>query len=250
MFYFQRGETMRTKIFVATGSPMENFNHKDYYPILVGEHDHEFLDSPILRDTVGDSLAHKNPHYCELTALYWAWKNDVDNFDYIGLCHYRRFFAFDGGGPRLFPKEGLPASVIDAEAVPAILSHYDIILPTVAAMHETIYENYARHHRIEDLHAVLAIMDEKFPEYHISARHALGLTSGYYYNMFITRKEIFVEYMNWLFTILFELEKRIQIPDDPYQARIFGFLAERMFNIFIMHKQLRVKTLPIVFTEK
>ncbi|MCF0155724.1 MAG: DUF4422 domain-containing protein, partial [Veillonella sp.] len=52
------------------------------------------------------------------------------------------------------------------------------------------------------------------------------------------------------FTILFELEKRIQIPDDPYQARIFGFLAERMFNIFIMHKQLRVKTLPIVFTEK
>ena len=241
---------MRTKIFVATGSPMENFHYKDYYPILVGMHDKEFLDSHILRDTSGDSLAHKNPNYCELTALYWAWKNDIESFDYIGLCHYRRFFAFDNGTNRDISLDELNSSILSTDTIPELLAHYDILLPRPGVMAETVYENYALHHRVEDLDKALVIMDELFPEYHISARHALNLTTTYFFNMFITRKEIFVEYMHWLFTILFELEKRIQIPEDPYQRRIFGFLSERMFNIFIMHKQLKVKTLPIVGINK
>lgn len=46
---------------------------------------------PFQGDNTGDNISEKNPVYCELTALYWLWKNV--NADYKGLFHYRRAFC-------------------------------------------------------------------------------------------------------------------------------------------------------------
>ena len=50
-----------------------------------------------------DNISFKNKSYSEMTIVYWAWKNLkklYPDVKYIGLCHYRRFFAFNDG--RLF----------------------------------------------------------------------------------------------------------------------------------------------------
>lgn len=35
-------------------------------------------------DNTGDNISLRNPNYCELTGLYWAWKNL--KCDYIGYA--------------------------------------------------------------------------------------------------------------------------------------------------------------------
>ena len=50
-------------------------------------------------DNRGDNISKKNVNYCETTALYWMWKNRLedkskDDAKYFGLSQYRRMFTF------------------------------------------------------------------------------------------------------------------------------------------------------------
>jgi len=88
-----------------------------------------------------------------------------------------------------------------------------------------------------------------------SIKSSLSKNSLYLYNMFIMKKDLFQEYCDWLFDILFELEKKISTKDyDSYQKRVFGFLSERLFNIWLEYKKkdqnIRIKELNIVNIEK
>lgn len=57
---------------------------KIYMPLHVGREGKS--DLGYQGDNTGDNISLKNANYCELTGLYWAWKNL--NADYIGLVHY------------------------------------------------------------------------------------------------------------------------------------------------------------------
>ena len=82
----------RIKILVACHKADPNIRQDDIYmPIQVGKALHPELDLGFQCDNTGDNISEKNGSYCELTALYWAWKN-LKDVDYIGLCHYRRYF--------------------------------------------------------------------------------------------------------------------------------------------------------------
>ena len=83
----------RVKILVACHKADPNIIKNDiYFPIQVGKSLNSELDLGFQCDDTGDNISDKNGSYCELTALYWAWKN-IKNVDYIGLCHYRRYFG-------------------------------------------------------------------------------------------------------------------------------------------------------------
>lgn len=62
-----------------------------YFPLQVGKELHTELDLGFACDNTGDNISAKNPSYCELTALYWGWKN-IHDVEYLGLNHYRRYF--------------------------------------------------------------------------------------------------------------------------------------------------------------
>lgn len=60
-------------------------------------------------------------------------------------------------------------------------------------------------------------------------------------NMFIMKRELMNDYCEFLFTVLSEAEKKVVVSEaDPYQSRVFGFLAERLLNIWLWHKNLRI----------
>lgn len=82
------------KILVAHHKEGLIINNNDVYlPIHVGKILHPDVKLGIQGDDEGENISCKNPIYCEMTAWYWAWKNL--KADYIGLCHYRRYFTFD-----------------------------------------------------------------------------------------------------------------------------------------------------------
>jgi hypothetical protein len=77
----------------------------------------------------------------------------------------------------------------------------------------------------------------------------MGGTKISLYNMFVCKKSLIDEYFAWLFPTLFALEKKIPYQDyDAYQKRVFGFMAERLFNVWLHHQRdrLKIKYLPVV----
>ena len=58
-------------------------------------------------------------------------------------------------------------------------------------------------------------------------------------------------YCEWLFKILFEVEKRTDISSyDSYQQRLYGFLGERLLNVWLRHRQAKVKYLAEYQTDQ
>ena len=79
------------KIYVVAHKKTENPLPPDYVYMQVNAADNEVFCK--LNDALGaDNISLKNPYYCELTAAYWIWKNDMLN-DIVGLAHYRRFLT-------------------------------------------------------------------------------------------------------------------------------------------------------------
>lgn len=225
---------MNLEIYVATHKKFTEDLPQYYKPILVGSYNKEIKD--YIRDDIGKSqISNKNENYCELTGLYWIWKNV--NTDYIGLCHYRRYF------------KGKKNKFIDKEEVKDILKKYDIILPTRWVYLKTVYDDYEKNHYIQDLELCKQIIEKEYPEYIKNFDRVMNRNYIYLYNMFICKKEIIDEYFKWLFDILEELEKMVDITNyDQYQKRIYGFLSERLFNVWLDNKNYKIKERNVIKT--
>lgn len=65
----------------------------------MSKEDYQWMLDNMIGDDTGENISEENRKYCELTALYWAWKNydKLGNPDYIGFMQYRRHFIFDDG---------------------------------------------------------------------------------------------------------------------------------------------------------
>ena len=118
---------MSIKVVVATHVPCEMPTDKLYLPVHVGAELHPEL--PFVGDNTGDNISEKNNTFCELTGLYWAWKNLPD--DYVGLVHYRRYFA----SPTARRRNSLDSVLAYAQAE-ELLKDYDGILPAPRHCHQ------------------------------------------------------------------------------------------------------------------
>ena len=230
-------------VLVITHKDYEFPDSACYRPLFVGGKIASGLkNEDFYQDNSGANISEKNSSFCELTGLYWAWKNGVfENNEYVGLVHYRRYFA----GKALDLKKKQIAS--ESELL-TILEKYDVILPRKRNYFiESIYSHYQHAHHIEDLDLTRDVIIELQSEYLESFDAVMQGRKLHLYNMFVMSSEKASEYCHWLFSILFELEKRVDVTHyDNYQKRVFGFIAERLFNVWILYNQLNVKYLSVV----
>ncbi|MBO1323820.1 DUF4422 domain-containing protein [Acetobacter sp. TBRC 12305] len=244
------------------------FSDEVFVPLHVGRALTDRL-LPFAGDDTGDNISAKNREYCELSAIYWMWKNAPPS-DWLGVMHYRRLFDFRQTGRKLDRYGCIPVAELNdatrasfglnaAQVLACLESNpgVDAILPRKwsvrSAGYATIRAHYgeAPYHHAADLELTRQVIAERHPDYLGAFDRYMADQSGYFTNMFIFRREIFDRYCAWLFSILFAVERRHDRSNyGPQARRVFGYLAERLLSVFLIgeiDRGLKILELDRVF---
>lgn len=240
------------KIFVSCDKNSYVPNNPYLYPVQVGSALAKKRFDGMFHDDEGDNISEKNRSYCELTAQYWAWKNQ--KADYYGFFHYRRYMCFDESledddiyGNVLADKitdETLKKLSIEPEIMKEYISSHDAVVVKLRKLlsGNTVYSEYDvsdLQHK-EDLDAVIDIIKRKYPEFVPAMEQYFSSHESHDCNMLIMRKDIFNDYCSWLFDILEESEKVIDTTNYNVQEyRVYGFLAERLCGLYFTYLKMK-----------
>lgn len=232
-----------TPIHVGRAIAKQFMNHED--------EKYQWLMSNLIGDDTGENISEKNSSYNEMTSLYWAWKNyeELGNPAYIGMMHYRRHFILQEGEIDVIQFDELDEEHYLEEINYSQDKLHEIVNGCDFVAHigkvKNIYHHYLENHRQEDLDLAFDIMYEFYPEYKEVAKEYLEGDLSNFCNMFIFRKEIFMDYCNWIFSILEEFEKQVDTTEKRF------FISERLTGVYIAKlmkdKKLKYKVLPISF---
>lgn len=231
---------------------------------VIDSQDLKWMLENTIGDDTGDNISDKNRYYSECSVLYWAWKNyeKLGDPDYIGLMHYRRHFIFNDGYYENKIKDNwhkafsyINENFIDEkyinniglkdEFISKCSQAYDLIVSKEANFKliggMNLRENYELTipgAKVKNFDLLLETINNLYPEYKSVIDAHLEGSNAFLYQMFIMPKEMFFEYCEFLFDILFEIEK--QINWDEYTTngkRTLGYLAERILSFFVWKKE-------------
>lgn len=226
-----------TKIFTMTHKSFSKPEGEIYIPLQVGRA--LSTDLGYLCDNTGDNISDQNPYFSELTGIYWLWKNYPDTDENIGICHYRRFFMNDQW------------EILNEKDYDDILTQYDIITSKAMYSDCPYSEYYARGHFKKDIDIEAEVVKELYPEDYPYFEQVMQGNKYYFGNLCVTSNRIFKDYCAWMFPILFEVQKRVDISNyDQHQKRIFGFLSEQLLLVYITARHLKVYECPVGISDE
>lgn len=248
---------MNIKVIVATHKKYDMPEDSMYFPLHVGaegktNENGKPLDLGYEKDNTGDNISNKNASYCELTGLYWAWKN-LDA-DYIGLVHYRRYFTSVKNSGGRFEK------ILHQSDLESIFPEVRLVVPRKRRYYiESLYSHYSHTHYAEELDETRKVISRLYPEYLSAFDKCMKQRSGYMFNMMIMDRPLLEQYCTWLFCILSEIEtsdlSKRQL--SSFQARYIGRISELIFNVWLDYqlntgvlKQNQIKEFPYKYMEK
>lgn len=183
-------------------------------------------------DDTGDNISSKNLQYCEMTAHYWIWKN-VKDVEYVGVCHYRRFFGVD----------------ITEEKVSEMLADADVIMVEPSWHIDSVYAYFAKFMGAENMTILWRVMKKLSPEYTETLETICDGVKFYPFNMLICRKHLFDEYCEWMFSILNECERFVKLSPYTNGQRALAYMSELLTGVYFIHRKLRIKTVPYIKVE-
>lgn len=266
------------KILIAAHKPFKVPEGKYFVPIHVGrkiatslskdgkinETDYEWLLKNAVGDETGENISDRNRFYSECTALYWAWKNyeQLGNPEYVGLMHYRRHLVFNDEYFVSKPKNKWENALsfinedfmdeayiknigLNDANIEQACANYDFVVVKDTKLDlidgRNLREDYANTIpgvKVKDFDLMVDIVKSDYPEYKSVLDEKLAGYAKNPYQMFIMKKEMFFEYCQFLFDVLFKIEKTINF--DEYSVngkRTLGYLAEDLFTFFVWKKE-------------
>ncbi len=217
--------------------PLENtYNIPDWlHPIQVGAALTQERVADIL-DNSGENISGKNANYCELTALYWIWKNRIPGKEdcfgalegtgaqYYGLFHYRRF---------------LDLQEKDLERL--TIGDIDAVLPYPTVHEPDISEHHTRYIKESDWEAVLRALQELEPEYYAAFDKIFSQEYFYNYNILVARAGILKQYCQWLFPVLERVEELSTPKGSERRDRYIGYIGENLLTLYFMRHRNQLK---------
>ena len=233
---------MKIRIMVATHKPFQMPTNSIYLPIHVGKALNPDVDLGLIGDNTGENISLQNANLNELTAIYWAWKN-LDA-DYIGLTHYRRHFS-------LKKKRDKFSSILSSDEAKKLCESSDIIVTNKRKYYiETIKSHFLHfpYANAGDLVCVREVIGERQPKYLEAFDKVMNRRWAHMFNMFIMKKPLFDEYCQFLFDVILETEKRIDMSGrKPIEARMY--VSEFLLDTWLTTNGYAYKEIPFVFME-
>ena len=218
-----------------------------YLPLHVGAALHPDVCVDMQGDDDGDNISEKNPYYCELTGLYWLWKNC--SADYKGLVHYRRLLGSPDASRRR-AEDAFDRLVTAAELAPLLEKSGIVVAKRRNYYIETVYGHYAHTFEGCQFDACREVLVETKPEYVPAWDNLMQGRSAHIFNMFVMREDLFDQYCRYLFEILTELEQRHDPAQyDVFAARYLGRVSERLLDPWLETNGYTYKELPVVSPE-
>jgi hypothetical protein len=246
-----------------------------YIPVLCGAIFDKSINPHIQGDNTGDNISQKRQYYSEFTVQYWAWKNTSS--DYVGLCHYRRYFSFSDRlfkakkydrmvhAPALYPKTINRFGITDHEKILEIVQNHDAVipipinvkqLPTMHGIRDTVGEMWDAYTGFSNnsksfSQIVIDYVERLAPKYLETARSYLNGEIHHGFNCYVMKRSLFNEMCEFQFPIMKQFEEDCNAKDCLLPERTVGYLGEALNGIFIHYlltvKNISHKKLQLVF---
>lgn len=184
-----------------------------------------------LADNTGDHISDRNGNYCELTALYWVWKNkmgrdgcaDGGEGQYYGLCQYRRGFE-----------------LTEDDLLRLVDNDVDAVLPYPLPYEPDIHAHHERYIKEADWKALMQALSELQPAYAEVFPKILSQRYLYNYNVILAKKGVLRDYCEWLFPILMRTEE-LSVPKGSERSdRYLGYMGETLLTLYFMKNAERL----------
>lgn len=195
---------------------------------------------------------------CAKIRYIWHYLNDFD-CDYIGICHYRRYFDFmlDNDNDNI------------DEFVDNIFKTKKIILPNQVSFVENQlsdrthiknnYDVFCYDHNKTNIDTAFDVINTYYPEFNKGVEEFKASDTAYHYNMSVMTKKDFNDYCTFVFGVIDKVSEILGIEKDDkvkdyikneidkggypttkdenainWQARLHGFIMERLSCIYFL----------------
>lgn len=205
-----------------------------YKAIQVGSDLHPDMNLGYQKDNTGENISSRNAAWSELTAIYWGWKN-VRHVEYMGLCHYRRYLDVD----------------ISEQTIERLIQGHDILLCDYykATQYDIVSRGLITALSQEDYWLYIDTMLAIHPDTKDALLKYMYDTNTFVpYTIFVARKALYDEFCEFMFPVLFELEKRILPHSHSRQRRVIGYFGEWTLGLFVIYKNLKARKYNLVMS--